>query len=111
MKHEMQQTGTTSMPLSHFNGRNARREKKSGRTDSNRRHPAWEASALPTELRPRGCKQWQPSLRLCCANAVAQTILLCTNAPFAYDGRFYQEFWQLPANGRILARSPLVTEN
>ena len=26
---------------------------KSGRRDSNPRHPAWEASALPTELRPR----------------------------------------------------------
>jgi hypothetical protein len=25
----------------------------SGRPDSNRRHPAWEAGALPTELRPR----------------------------------------------------------
>ena len=30
-----------------------RRNKKSGRRDSNPRHPAWEASALPTELRPR----------------------------------------------------------
>jgi hypothetical protein len=27
---------------------------ESGRRDSNPRHPAWEASALPTELRPRG---------------------------------------------------------
>jgi hypothetical protein len=27
--------------------------KESGRPGSNRRHPAWEASALPTELRPR----------------------------------------------------------
>src|SRR5947209_18601442 len=26
---------------------------QSGRRDSNSRHPAWEASALPTELRPR----------------------------------------------------------
>ncbi len=26
----------------------------SGRPDSNRRHSAWEADALPTELRPRG---------------------------------------------------------
>jgi hypothetical protein len=26
---------------------------QSGRPDSDRRHPAWEASALPTELRPR----------------------------------------------------------
>jgi hypothetical protein len=26
---------------------------QSGRSDSNRRRPAWEASALPTELRPR----------------------------------------------------------
>jgi hypothetical protein len=26
---------------------------KSGRRDSNPRHPAWEASALPTELRPQ----------------------------------------------------------
>ena len=30
-----------------------RQKKKSGRRDSNPRHPAWEASALPTELRPR----------------------------------------------------------
>src|SRR5581483_8530704 len=29
--------------------------KKSGRRDSNPRHPAWEASALPTELRPQDC--------------------------------------------------------
>ena len=28
---------------------------KSGRPDSNRRHPAWEASTLPTELRPHSC--------------------------------------------------------
>src|SRR5258707_12283302 len=27
-------------------------EPKSGRSGSNRRRPAWEASALPTELRP-----------------------------------------------------------
>src|ERR1035437_2660327 len=27
--------------------------KKSGRPDSNRRRPAWEAGILPTELRPR----------------------------------------------------------
>jgi hypothetical protein len=26
---------------------------QSGRPDSNRRHAAWEATALPTELRPR----------------------------------------------------------
>ena len=30
-----------------------RQKKKSGRRDSNPRHPAWEASALPTELRPQ----------------------------------------------------------
>lgn len=30
-----------------------RHGEKSGRRDSNPRHPAWEASALPTELRPR----------------------------------------------------------
>ena len=29
------------------------RHNKRGRRDSNPRHPAWEASALPTELRPR----------------------------------------------------------
>jgi hypothetical protein len=28
-------------------------ERQSGRWDSNPRHLAWEASALPTELRPR----------------------------------------------------------
>ena len=31
---------------------NRARKIKSGRPDSNRRHPAWEASTLPTELRP-----------------------------------------------------------
>src|ERR1700694_1798774 len=31
-----------------------RRSAWSGRPDSNRRHPAWKASALPTELLPRG---------------------------------------------------------
>ena len=36
-------------------------ESQSGRRDSNSRHPAWEASALPTELRPRGAAiyPWQ----------------------------------------------------
>src|ERR1039458_6401706 len=30
---------------------------KSGRPDSNRRRPAWEAGILPTELRPRQTKR------------------------------------------------------
>ncbi len=34
---------------------------KSGRRDSNPRHPAWEASALPTELRPRPVKSYSSS--------------------------------------------------
>ncbi len=34
---------------------------KSGRRDSNPRHPAWEASALPTELRPQRAVQSRPA--------------------------------------------------
>src|SRR5581483_6005608 len=37
---------------------------ESGRTDSNRRHPAWEAGALPTELRPRGLYSSRAGARL-----------------------------------------------
>ena len=36
---------------------------KSGRRDSNPRHPAWEASTLPTELRPRFAGRRSPLYR------------------------------------------------
>ena len=43
---------TTTPP--HRNPARGRCVSQSGRPDSNRRRPAWEAGILPTELRPRG---------------------------------------------------------
>jgi hypothetical protein len=41
-----------ALPLSHVGKRNGNLD-RSGRWDSNPRHPAWKAGALPTELHPR----------------------------------------------------------
>src|SRR5439155_3565973 len=65
---------------------------KSGRPDSNRRRPAWEAGILPTELRPQGQTKMRappPRVNGCAVEQTAphptlytpQPTSLCTSRP------------------------------